>query len=217
MSTPMNLNEIERKAYRSIYQDGLVDIQMGLVVICMSVFMYRPEQGYSPANIVLLVLMLFVVNILYVAGKKFITQPRMGKARFGPARKRKWTTLAIFLGVIIVLQVILLGVTTLGWLNPQASQALNDFLASRDLMDAAVAAIGALIVGTSLTLMAFFIDYPRGYYIAVLTSLAVFLMIYLNQPIYPILIGILILIPGVVSLVRFMREYPLPKETINEH
>jgi hypothetical protein len=217
MSAQLNLKDIERKAYRSIYQDGLLDIEMGLVVIFMSIFIYRPPQGYSPANIVFLVLLLFVANIVYTAGKYFITRPRIGKARFGPARKKKWTTLAIFLGVIILLQVILLGVTAQGWLNQQTATAVNDFLTSRRLMDAAVAAIGALIVGSSLTLMAYFLDYPRGYYIALMASLAVFLMIYLNQPIYAIIIGVLILVPGVVSLVRFIREHPLPKEVPDEH
>ena len=35
-------------------------------------------------------------------------------------------------------------------------------------------------------------------FIAVMMAIAVFLMIYLNQPIYPIIIGILIAVPGVV-------------------
>jgi hypothetical protein len=43
-------------------------------------------------------------------------------------------------------------------------------------------------------------------------ALAVFLMILFNQPIYPILIGALILVPGVVLFVRFVRKYPLHRE-----
>ena len=43
MSTHLNLKEIERKAFRSTYEDGLWDIYFGLIVICMSIFIYRPE------------------------------------------------------------------------------------------------------------------------------------------------------------------------------
>ena len=40
----------------------------------------------------------------------------------------------------------------------------------------------------------------------------VFLIIALNQPLYPILIGGLIALPGLVLFVRFLRAYPLPRE-----
>ena len=83
-------------------------------------------------------------------------------------------------------------------------------------MDVAVAAIGALFVGVSMTVMAYFTDFSRGFYIALMASLAVFLMIYLNQPLYPILIGALIILPGLVLFVRFLRAYPLPGEASNE-
>jgi hypothetical protein len=46
-------------------------------------------------------------------------------------------------------------------------------------------------------------------------ALAVFLAIYLNQPIYPIFIGILIAVPGVVLFLRFLKKYPLHREKAN--
>jgi hypothetical protein len=216
MSTQINLKEIERKAFRSTHQDGLWDIYFGLVVMAMSIFMYHPAGGYTPLNPVLAVLITFTAYLLFMAGKKFITLPRMGQVKFGPMRKRKMTTLAIVLGVIVLLQVVLLGLTAFGWLNPEAADNLNSFLTSRDLMDAAVASIAALIIGVSFTAIAFFNDFPRGYYIAAMSSLAVFLMIYLNQPVYPILIGALIMLPGIVLLVRFLQKYPLPEEVSHD-
>ena len=79
-------------------------------------------------------------------------------------------------------------------------------------MDLAVATVGSLFVGPSMILVAYFRDFPRGYFIAVMIALAVFLMIYLNQPIYPIIIGILIAMPGVVLFLRFLKKYPLHRE-----
>jgi hypothetical protein len=73
-----------------------------------------------------------------------------------------------------------------------------------------------LIVGVSFSVIAFFNDFPRGYYIALMASLAVFLMIYINQPLYPILLGALIILPGLVRLVRFLQKYPRQSEASNE-
>ncbi len=211
MSTQLDLKEIERKAFRSTYQDGLWDIYLGLVIAAMGIFIYRPEGGYSPANIVLMLALFSLAYALFWAGKRFITLPRMGQVHFGEMRKRRKTRLALALGVVVLIQVVILSLTVMGWLNPQVATKLNTFLQTRDLMDLAVASIGSLIVGVGMILMAFFNDFPRGYYIAIMMSLAVFLMIWLNQPVYALVIGGLTMLPGLVLLVRFLRKYPLPR------
>lgn len=210
MSNQINLKEIERKAFRSTFQDGLRDMHYGLIVICMSVFIYRPSDGYNIWNILLALFAALLANYLFKAGKRFIPLPRMGQVRFGVIREKKKKTMAITLVVIIILQVGLLGLTVLGWVNPVVGEKVNNFLRTRNLMDLMVAAIGSFIVGLSMMLIAYFSDFPRGYYIAVLMSLAVFLMIYLNQPIYPIIIGGLIFTPGLVLFINFLKKYPIP-------
>ncbi len=211
MSAQLNLKEIERKAFRSTYQDGLWDIYYGLVVACMSLFVYRPPGGYSPLNILLALASFVVAYGLFWAAKKFITLPRMGQVRFGPARQRRKMTMVLVLSVVVVIQVGVLGLTTLGWLNPEVGAKVNALLKDRNLMDLAVAVIGSLFVGPSMILIAYFIDFPRGYYIAVMMALAVFLLIYLNQPVYGLIIGSLIALPGLVLFVRFLKAYPLQK------
>ncbi len=212
MTTQLNLKEIERKAFRSTYQDGLLDIELGLVVVGMSVFIYRPPGGYSPLNILLMLAVVGLANLLFFAGKKFITLPRMGQVRFGAARKQKKTTLVAIMGVVVLIQVAILGLTVLGWADPQVGAQIKGFFKVSDVMDLVVAAVGSLFVGPSMILMAHFSDFRRGYYIAVLMSLAVFLTLYLNEPLYPILIGGMIVLPGLVIFVRFLRKYPLPHE-----
>jgi hypothetical protein len=216
MTTSINLKDIERKAFRSTYQDGLWDLYLGLVVVCMAIFIYRPEDGYSPTNIILAVLGMSLAYSLFWAGKKYITIPRMGQVRFGAVRKQKKLTLAIILGVVILIQAVVVGFTTLGWLNPEIGDKINEFLNARDLMLLTVAVIGSLFIGPSMILMAYFNEFTRGYYIAVIMALAVFLMILLNQPLYPIILGMLIILPGLVLFVRFLRAYPLPRpEALN--
>jgi hypothetical protein len=214
MATELNLKEIERKAFRSTYQDGLLDMHYGLIVVFMSIFVYRPATGYSPLNIILSTLLITLSFALFWAGKKYITLPRMGQVRFGAVRKQKKKTLAIILGVFVLLQVGLVGLTTLGWLDRDVSKQLNNFINERISTLMVVAAIGSLMVGSSMIVSAYFSDFPRGYYSALMMALAVFLMIYLNQPIYPILIGSLIILPGLVLFVRFLKAYPLQNKDI---
>ena len=212
MSTQLDLKEIERKAFRSTYQDGLWDIYYGLIVVCISIFVYRPADGYSAMNIILSLLMISLAYSLFWIGKKYITLPRMGQVRFGAVRKQKKRTLAIILGVFVLIQVGLVGLTMFGWANPEVSTKLNDYINERGSTLLVVATIGSLMVGPSMIVIAYFSDFPRGYYIAVMMALAVFLMIYLNQPVYPIIIGGLIILPGLVLFVRFLKTYPLQQK-----
>lgn len=214
MSAILDLKEIERRAFRSTYQDGLWDMYMGAIVMAMAIFLHRPEDGYALTNTIVMVVVFAVAYGLLCAGKKFVTLPRMGQVRFGPARKRRGRTLAIILGLVVLVQAGIVGLTALGWLNPQVGAQINGFLADHSLERLAVAALGSLFVGPSMILIAYFIDFPRGYYIAVMMSLAVFLMILTNQPVYAVVIGGLIVLPGLVLFVRFLKRYPLPQEGV---
>ena len=207
MKSTLNLKEIERQAFRSTYQDGLWDIYYGLIVISMTVFMTRPETGYTWVYIVLMTAVFGITYGLFYVGKKYLTAPRLGSVVYGETRKRKKRTMSIILTVLIALQVLLLIVTALGWLYTPFAQKLDQAVGGRSEI-LFVALLGAVIVCTGMSITAFFSDFMRGYYIAFLMALAVFLMFYLNQPIIPILIGILIILPGVFLLVRFLRKYP---------
>ncbi len=209
MTTPIDLKQIERNAFRSMYQDGLWDIYYGLIVICMSFFIFRPESGYSPMNIILAVCSFGISYALFWLGKKYLVMPRMGQVTFGPSRQRRKKAMAITLGVIVFIQILAFGIQY--WMWNHTSAKIEGPVVEKGLMDLTVAGVAALIVGISMVIIAYFHDFPRGYYIAVLFSLAVFLMVFFNQPLYAILIGILILLPGLVLFVRFLKEYPLAK------
>jgi len=209
MSNILDLKQIERKAFRSTYQDGLWDILLGLIVAAMAITLYHPESGYSVINNVAMVLIYAVVCSLFWAAKKYITLPRMGQVQFGAARQQKRKALAIILGIIVLIQAFVVGVTVFGWLNPVFGAKLLGSFGDYSLEHLAVAALGSFFVGPSMLVIAYLIDFPRGYYIAVLMALAVFLMILINQPIYPVVIGGLIIVPGVVLFINFLKKYPI--------
>ncbi len=208
MTNTLDLKQIERKAYRFIYQDGLMDILLGTIIVGIGFYAYLPESGYSTANWVWFVVTFMVAQGMYWAGKKFITQPRMGQVRFGPMRQRKNKTLAIVMGIVVLLQVLIVGVTTLGWFNPEIGQK---FFGDISVEHLAVALLSSIFVGPPLIFIAYMTDFLRGYYIAILFALAVFLMIYYNRPIYPFIIGGLIIVTGTVLFIRFLRMYPSPQ------
>jgi hypothetical protein len=116
------------------------------------------------------------------------------------------------LSVVVLIQVGFLVFQLVARANPELGAKLNSLLPDGNLMDMIVASVGALFVGPSMIVVAYFKDFPRGYYIAIMIALAVFLMIYLNQPIYAIIIGVLIALPGLVLFVQFLRKYPLHRQ-----
>jgi hypothetical protein len=207
MTTPIDLKQMEQNAFRSTYLDGLWDIYYGLIVICMSFVIFRPASGYSPMNIVLAISSFGISYALFWMCKKFLILPRMGLVTFGPSRRKRKKAMAITLGVIVLIQIIALGIQYFAWKNP--SVIIDGPLVEKGVMDLVVATVAALIVGISMVIIAYFRDFPRGFYIAILTSLAVFLMVYFNRPLYAILIGILILLPGLVLFIKFLKKYPM--------
>lgn len=217
MSAPFDLRQLEKKAFRTTYEDGLLDMDMGGIIASMSALAFLLEDDADRwVNFGLFFVGMLASTLLYQLGKKFITLPRMGQVVFGPARKRRAATLAGILGVIVALQVLIVLGSVLLWKYPGLAGWLGWSVDQPDTERLVVAVIGALFVGPSMTLMAYFTDFPRGYYIAVMLSLAVFMMIWFRSPVIMLVIAGLIFIPGMVLFIRFLRKYPLPPAEVRQ-
>ena len=209
MSTQLDLKEIERKAVRSTYQDGLLDICISLVVGSMALLMFNVAQDkLSLLYVVLAFLGVLAGQVVYWAGKKFITLPRMGQVKFGETRRQRTKSLTVILIMVVLIQVGIVLLTAGVWAIPAWGDKLQELFPGRGATDLLVATVGALFVGPSMMAIAYFTDFPRGYYIALVMSLGVFLMIWLWQPLIQVGAAILIFIPGLVLFVRFLRQYP---------
>ena len=210
MSTQLDLKEIERKAVRSTYQDGLLDICISLVVGSMALLMFNVAQDkLSLLYVVLAFLGVLAGQVVYWAGKKFITLPRMGQVKFGETRRQRTKSLTVILIMVVLIQVGIVLLTAGVWAIPAWGDKLQELVPGRGATDLLVTTGGALFVGPSMMAIAYFTDFPRGYYIALVMSLGVFLMIWLWQPLIQVGAAILIFIPGLVLFVRFLRQYPL--------
>lgn len=210
MSTQLDLKEIERKAVHSTYQDGLLDICIALVLGSMALLMFNVVQDDgSWLYVALAFLGVGAAQLVFWAGKKFVTLPRMGQVKFGEIRRKRTKTLALILVVVVLIQVGIVLLTAGVWAVPAWGDKFQELFPGRSTTDLLVATVGALFVGPTMMAIAYFTDFPRGYYVALVMTLGVFLMIWFWQPLIQVGAAILILIPGLVLFVRFLRQYPL--------
>ena len=191
-----NLNDLEKKAFRATHQDGLWDVYIGLIILSMSVLAFSNEDNSARyLRYALFLLGLSLAFLFFWGGKKYLTTPRLGQVKFGPRRQRRKMTLSAILLVIVLIQLLLVSGTIILWNNPQLAVDLG--LAHTERERLLVSTLGALFVGPSIALVAYFNDFSRGYYIAVLTAAAVFSLIWFDQPAYLIIAALLIIIPGI--------------------
>jgi hypothetical protein len=211
MSVNLNLKEMERRAFRSTYQDGLWDIYMGGMVAGFAMLTNLPDSDEFPLGRFLLYFGVIAMSyLIFWAGKKFITLPRLGKVKFGAERRKRKRTLGIILGVIVAIQTVVVLLSIVLWAEPELGAGIGFLSGDRRATDLLVASLGALFVGPSLALVAYFNDFPRGYYIAVVMAAAVFLMIWFDRPVYLLIAAAMIILPGIVLFLRFLRQYPRP-------
>ena len=210
MSTKINLKELELKAWRSVFQDGLWDIFLGLLLLAMAIWALLSDVGFSESLGMAIFIGLEVLAMLVLwAGKKIITVPRMGRVKFGPKRKAKlnWVRVVLLLSVLVGAGVFVAGLAIRGNLSERLNAAF---------FFPAAWIVNVIVV---FSLGAYFLDFNRLYLIGVMYALPVPLDILFRKvadiDLSFIAFGvpaIVILIVGSVMLVRFLRDYPLLPE-----
>jgi hypothetical protein len=215
MSPNMSLKEAERKAFRSTFQDGLLDIYLGFLLLGMGIGPVLPDLE-SVTSVVWTVIILLVLNVLawlaFWAGKKFITTPRMGLVRFSPQRKAKlkkvWAVLFLSVLLGVAMFILRLGARENGLPGWAAGIPIPAY----------VWAVQAIVV---FGLGAYFLDVSRFYVYGVLYAVpfpaGVVLLQNADLPDlmfflpFGVSAGVMVLI-GTVLFIRFLRDYPIPAE-----
>jgi hypothetical protein len=214
MSERIDLKELERKAFRSTFQDGLWDIFLGLLLLHMGGGTLLGGSGMSPLwSIVVLTGFVVVVLLGFWAGKKFLTTPRLGSVKFGEQRKSRLKRVRL-----VLFASVLLGVLMFLWGLGARSDRLPYLLAEIPI-PAYVWAVQCLVV---FSVAAYFMDVTRFYLYAVLYALPFPLGILLarntdlpgsvGMAITFGLAGGVMVLWGAVLFVRFLRRYPVPAE-----
>ena len=206
MSEEINLKGLEKKAWRSAFQDGIWDIYFGLLILGLAIAPIGYDIGL-PAEFgaMIIVLCCNSIAILFlILGKKYITIPRIGFVKFGAKRKKIKKRLLAFLVFNLVIAFVFLFGNILGifeWLNVGV------------LFEPLV--IGLLLITVPLSVLAYFLEFHRLYIYAIFFGLGFFI----SEILFPFvgspldlflslgLVGIMVIFIGLGYLIQFLRKY----------
>ena len=183
----LDLKGIERKAWTSFWDDGLVDIVAGTFLITPGIRILTDNVWFTAG--------FFIGLPILLVGKR-ITASRMGRVRFGPERKRRLITGKKVFGIVL-LAILAIWMVTLG-----------------GVVDTSVA-IRAVVLGGGLLmiwgLIAYFMDLRRLYLYAAFLATCWVLLELDYEPAGPIALvgsGSIALFIGLSMFIRFLRKYP---------
>jgi hypothetical protein len=207
MSETISLRELERKAWQTSFQDGLLDAYLGLLLLVAGIpelltGVFSTELRQYAARVALMLL----AFVSYWALKRYVTTPRMGRARFGPARKARRARAVVLYGISAVGLALTLFLI-LAWLGA-GSTAEEPWLGVRELFALGLGGWMMIIFAIGSHLM----DFSRGYLIGALYALAFGGTILLDEPIILATCGVVTVLLGLVVFWRFLRTHPKPAQ-----
>jgi hypothetical protein len=207
MTQNIDLKSLERRAWISYSQDGLLEVLLGCIVLMFAVAPFLSTMGLGDFwSSLVFVPFWAVVFLLIVLIRKYVVAPRIGIVKFGETRKKK-----LFKFNVVMFAILLIGLI-LGIISMQNSNAPGWVHNLRF--------IAIVLICSSLA--AYFLDYPRLYLYGILCalSLPVGEWLYTNMGVphhgYPVTFGItagIMIITGVILFLRLLRKNPRLKGT----
>ena len=196
MSESLNLKELERKAWQSFQQDGLMEVSLGALLVLAFLAGIAGEQRFF-----VYIVMLLLGPMLFLA-KRYVTVPRIGQVQFGPKRKANQRLLAVVAVVAVGLTLALMLVAMRG------SSWLRD---NHVLISFGLGGMVALV----FTAMAYLKDFPRLYIVGLLIGAAFTVTQLLDNPAPLLVVGSILFVVGLAILARFVRQYPVPSAGVS--
>jgi hypothetical protein len=207
MRPELDLKEIERRAWRSFFDDGIWDIYIGGLMLLMSGLAALSDLGLPALHRMTLYIVLIAVLVITMKlAKRRITVPRLGWVKFGKGRERKRTGARFVLGISVLLTAALLFLTFRRRIEG------SSVISTRIPFMVLLVGIQAFII---LALVAWFLEFPRMIFHGFLIGASITLSILLRSPLALAIAGAIILIVGLVYLIRFLKKYPRSVEEIN--
>ena len=202
------LKSIEETAYRTFIHDGIWDMFWGLCLLIAAVNKLFYTSGME-RHWVLKLGIIWLIPLFFL-GRIFITNPRLGKVKFGPERKKR----KIKALIVAVLAQVLFGILFFlaVFSSPDRDTVLNLF----------TPLVEFLVLVLVFSLIGYFIAYNRFYLVGLSLGLAWPMSIMINKTVSAPYLGVYILgiagtfitITGIVNLVRFLKRYPKQKNPV---
>ncbi|MFC1866355.1 hypothetical protein ACFLYB_06565 [Chloroflexota bacterium] len=205
MRNDINLKEIERKVFRSYFNDGLWDIYGGFILLGFGLSMVT---GW---DYLILVFAFAAVFLLFFRQRLIV--PRLGQVKFSSERQVKTIRSIIIAMVTLTFTALLGGAFFVMFSTNSVPEWLDTWM--KDYFFAGIGGMLALLIAVA----AYIVGVWRYFAYAVLTFIAYVIAGILRpndmEGIPIVVVGGMILISGAVILMRFLRKYPLPPQEID--
>lgn len=199
MTQEMNLKELERKAWTAYFDDGLLDITVGLFVLAFGIGM-TTRYTYLTA-------LSWMVIFFFAAAKKAITLPRVGLVKFSPEREKRMKNETSFF-------VIFFSITALVGLVFFIAIAMGTPQSVKTLLGKLALVAYELIIAMAICLVAYWKQIRRFYAYAAILLAVLLVGHFMGTDQYWLgayqfaATGTVMLIVGLIVLVKFLRKYP---------
>jgi hypothetical protein len=199
MAEHIDLKALERKAYTSYHNDGIVDIFLGLAILTFGILwlpMFIENTYYLWGGI-------FVIWVVSYAGvKRAITVPRIGYVEFKQSRQVR---LIVLFSLLVVLNLVIFAIMFFSSFTPEFRIFIGIFLNQYGLF------LVAVVVGGLFALFGWVTQIYRLIIYGVIALFAFTLtQIWVLQLSLPIIVlGLIITVVGFVMLYRFFKKYPI--------
>ena len=206
MNEKIDLKKVEKQTYRFTFTDGLYDMAYGSLIFFIAIAPILREILY-PSYIIFMIL---PASLIIVLGKRFITVPRIGIVKFNQRRTKSRNIIGLLIAILFPITVLIVVLTFLGLYNIKVGGYI-------------VPVGGGMFALILLSFVAYTMDYPHFYLYAVSIGLGIPLASLLKpifgDPMHYIISfgisGTLILIYGIITLIKFIKKYPITKEEIS--
>jgi len=192
----LDLSRIEKDVWASFFQDGLVDIMMGLFLVTPGIRILTDNVWFTFGFMLAVPVMIF---------GKWLTASRLGKVRFGPERTQK-----LMRGSLVFAFILLLVLTV--WVI-----ILGDVVDTPEVVPAIILALGIMALYSTLARC---LDLRRFHLYGALLGTGMALLAMDYEPAGPIALvcaGAIVLAVGISRFVRFLRKYPRPSPEEMDH
>jgi len=201
MTEEPNLKEIERRAYMSYHQDGLMDIFAGLYILGFGLGIFMQIIWDLGFGIIMPAILVTTVLPIWIAAKRKITMPRIGFVNFGTRGANKLT--AVFIGTMVA------GLFAFFAFTFATSQSgLRQWLDLIVQNGMLIVGLGSLVV---CTLFGYTMGLKRLYAYGLLAAISLvighFMGIFFGYIIMAL--GTMVMVVGFVLLTNFVKRYPL--------
>lgn len=201
MGERIDLDEIERRAYLSYHEDGLIDITLGIGLFIASLWAYVEMIWLMGGMIVSL-------TPMYMGMKKKYTFPRIGEVTFSKDRTRRSQnsmTFLVIMNVIGVLGGLVFWMAFAGDTRPQW------MLLMIDNFPVVLGVAGGVI----WAVVGYITDLTRFYRYSAATLVVIGSANFIPTPFiaHMLLLSVIVLVSGYMQLRSFMNKYPVAQES----